>query len=50
MKYILSSHEIKKLKMVTKETDIDVVLFVSVEQYPASVSFVTDLNISLQPN
>ena len=38
MKYILSSHEIKKLKMVTKETDIAIVPFVSIEQYPTSVS------------
>ena len=36
--------------MVPKETDVDVVLFVSTEQYPTTVYFVTDFNISLKPN
>ena len=36
--------------MVTTETDVDVVLSVSTEHYPTSVSVVTDLNISLRPN
>ena len=30
--------------MVPKETDVDVVLFVSTEQYPTTVYFVTDFN------
>ena len=46
IEYMVSSHKIKKkLKMVTREADMDIVPFVPLEQYPTSVSFVTDLNI-----
>ena len=46
----VSSHKIKKVESFTTNFIMDVVPFVSTEQYPTSVSVVTDLNFSIQPN